>query len=70
MLVWLMQEVFLSRDCYGVFVSQGYASKDSSTTTRLRFDGQFSIHQTETLTHADQAKPSTIDRVLPIETNS
>src|SRR3954452_2679257 len=63
--------VFLSCDCYGmIFLSVGYARKHGSAMTRYRLDGQLSIHQTEPLTHADQAEPSTIDRVPPIETNS
>ena len=48
----------------------GDASEHSSAATRFRLDGQFSIHHTETLTHADQSEPSTIDLVPQIETNS
>jgi hypothetical protein len=63
--------VALSRACDGmILVYMGYASKDSGATTGFRLDGQFAIHQTEALTHADQAEPATIDRVPPIETNS
>jgi hypothetical protein len=67
----LAQELFLPRHCQGmIFVFVGYASKDSGPTAGFRLDGQFSIHQTEPLTHADQAKPPAIDRVPPIETDS
>ena len=53
-----------------IFASVGYASKDSRAKTWLRLDRQFSIHQTEPLTHADKAEPPTIDRLPPIETHS
>ena len=61
----------LSCDCRGVvFLPKAYMSTDSGATTGFRLDGQFSIHQTEPLTHADQANHSTIDRIPPIETNA
>src|SRR6267378_444288 len=61
----------LSCDCRGVvFLPNAYMSTDSGATTGFRLDGQFSIHQAEPLTHADQANPSTTDGIPPIETNA
>lgn len=46
----------LASDCPGVvLLPEGYASKDSGAATGFRLDGQFSVYQSESLAHADQA---------------
>jgi len=43
---------------------------DRSTRTELRVDGKLTVHQLQSLSHADEPQAATVDGILRVKANS